>query len=243
MTADHLDRSPKPAGSATRNAGVPNREAVVTKDPTAPIRPPKSRKRHTFGMPAGSVRALLTLMIVAVAVNEAMSGVNLPIFWVESLMIALAHYFTTRRLVDLPTEVLERLQEEGHISREAQPLYLPKHSIRLLILISFAGLGAYLFQSGRLAQNGQVRFDDPAASLLLMVSAYLIGMLTRPLMDWWKTLLGDRSLHWWDDLKGIVVLGTLSTAIAWRYLLPNRPIPESFENLTLGLVLFYFGSR
>jgi hypothetical protein len=71
-----------------------------------------------LGLPTGSVRALLTLIIVAVVVAKYALGQDLDVLWIETLLIALAHYFTTRRFVALPPQVLQRLEQEGVIAQE-----------------------------------------------------------------------------------------------------------------------------
>ena len=62
-------------------------------EPTAPpdLRPP-------LGLPRGSVRALLTLMIVGVVAAKLIRGLQVELLWTETLMIALAHYFTSRQI-------------------------------------------------------------------------------------------------------------------------------------------------
>src|SRR5437764_7034362 len=70
-----------------------------------------------LGMPTGSIRALLTLILVAVVIIRIARGDDLanearmqdPI-WIETLLIALSHYFTSRRFVDLPPDALRRLE-------------------------------------------------------------------------------------------------------------------------------------
>ena len=52
--------------------------------------------------PSGSIRGLLTLLIVAVIIAEVARGRSVEILWTETLMIALAHYFTSRRFIQLP---------------------------------------------------------------------------------------------------------------------------------------------
>ena len=48
-------------------------------------------------MPAGSVRALLTLLVVAVVAVRLIQNLDLGL-WRETLMIVLAHYFTSRSI-------------------------------------------------------------------------------------------------------------------------------------------------
>ncbi len=195
----------------------------------APIRPP-------LGLPSGSVRALLTLTIVAVVIVLVVRGDDVDALWTETLLIALAHYFTSRRFINLAPEVRCSLEAEGHIDPESHPLYLPRHSVRIVIVLAFVGLAAYLYGENRL-------FDMQTFSLLGVVFAYMLGIVVRGLVSWWAQGGHAESIRGWEDLKALVVLAVLSYTAA-AYLL-DRPdlIPRHFRNATLGLVLFYFGSR
>ena len=75
-----------------------------------------------LGLPTGSVRALLTLIVVAVVITQLSLDREVNPLWTETLLIALAHYFTSRRFVTLPPDVLKRLEQEGVIENEQQPL-------------------------------------------------------------------------------------------------------------------------
>jgi len=178
-----------------------------------------------LGLPSGSIRALLTLLIAAVVMVQVARGQEIELLWAETLMIALAHYFTSRRFINLPPDVVRRLAQEGHVETEANPLFLPRHSIRVILVLAFAGLAVYLYRQNRL-------LDPEALSVLGVVFAYLLGIVA-----------GIRRFRGWEDVKALVVLLVcLFTAGAY---LANRPdlVPHSLRNVTLGLVLFYFGSR
>ena len=195
------------------------------------------RPKPPLGMPKGSVRALLTLLIVAVVWRDLYAGNDVGVFWAETLMIALAHYFTSRRFVDLPQDVLERLEREGHLPRESSPLYLPRNSIRLIIAAAFAGLGIQLHR-----KLGTI--PSAAWPILGVVCAYAVGLLTRGI---WKQLFrskpNSKFSSWWNNIKALVVLAALLlTAVA--HLTGHADlVPDQFSKITLGLVLFYFGSR
>jgi len=187
--------------------------------------PPQASHRPPLGLPQGSVRALLTLLIVAVVIVQLGRGQEVELLWTETLMIALAHYFTSRRFIRLSPEVVRRLTEEGQIEAEPRPLYLPRYSVRIILVAAFLGLAVYLFRQDRL-------FQSQALSILGVVFAYLLGIVARM-----------RSVRGWEDLKAVVVLlALLSTAIPS---LMNRGdiVPHQLRDITLGLVLFYFGSR
>jgi hypothetical protein len=185
--------------------------------------PPSNRP--PLGLPRGSIRALLTLMIVAVVIAQMVRGEEVHLLWTETLMIALAHYFASRRFIRLPPEELKRLVDEGCIELEARPLYLPSYTIRVLLIVSFTAVGVYLYARGRL-------LEPQALSILGVVFAYLLGMFLRV-----------RTVRGWEDAKALVVLAVMlvtSTAYLLGY---GNLVPKPLQATTLGLVLFYFGSR
>jgi len=196
-----------------------------------------TRPKPPLGLPKGSVRALLTLLIVSVVCHELYSGRSVGVFWSETLMIALAHYFTSRRFVDLPQDVIKRLEAEGHLPRESSPLYLPRNSIRLIITAAFVGLGIQLYRKWQ---------TIPAVALpvLGVVFAYSIGLLTGRI---WKRLFRSKPNSkisvWWNNAKALLVLAALTVTAVAHLTQQADLIPEQFTNITLGLVLFYFGSR
>ena len=189
-----------------------------------------------LGLPTGSVRALLTLIIVAVVVTKLALARELDALWIETLLIALAHYFTSRRFVSLSPEVLQRLEQEGVIEKERHPLYLPRNSIRTIIVGSFIGLGIYLFREQRL-------FETKTIALLSMVFAYLLGGLVRGLSHWWTRRRTQPVSGTWGDLKALLVLGSLVVAGGLELFVPDLQLPPSVHHVALGLTLFYFGSR
>ena len=189
-----------------------------------------------MGLPSGSVRALLTLLIVAVVLVQVARGREVEPLWTETLMIALAHYFTSRRFIRLAPEAIRRLEAEGAVEAESHPLYLPRHTVRVALTLAFVGFAVYLYRDDRL-------FQPAAVSLLGVVFAYLLGILARALLNWWTKGRKTETLQWWEDAKAAVVLIVLACT-ATAYLLDRSDlVPHQLRNATLGLVLFYFGSR
>src|SRR5262245_9237760 len=136
---------------------------------TNPSSQPKIN-RPPLGLPNGSVRALLTLLVVAVVMTQVCRHREVEPLWTETLMIALAHYFTSRRFIYFTPDVMRRLEAEGHVEVESNPLYLPRHSIRVLILVTFAGLAVYAYRNNQLSEL-------PVLSILGVVFAYLLGVI------------------------------------------------------------------
>ena len=111
------------------------------------------------------------------------------------------------------------------MEEEANPLFLPKWTIRAILIAAFVRAAICLFFQHRL-------FETPALSLLGVVFAYLLGVVVR-----------IRGLRGWENAKAAVVLLVLATT-AGAYLLDQGTlVPPMWRNITLGLVLFYFGSR
>ena len=167
------------------------------------------RERPPLGLPPGSVRALLCLIVVAFVVTQTAHGAGVAVVWQESLMIMLAHYFTSRRMVPLSKELRSRLEELGEIERESHPLYLPKHSVRVLIIAAFAGLGVYLYRESRL-------LEAHSLPLLVSVGAYLLGTLAKAALGWLARNRQTVAPGWWVDLKAgltlVIVLTDRRTA-------------------------------
>lgn len=189
-----------------------------------------------LGLPTGSVRALLTLIVVAVVVARVALGRSPDPLWIETLLIALAHYFTSRRFVSLTPAVMQRLEQEGVLAKEKNPLYLPKNSIRTIIIGTFVGLGIYLYREPRLV-------TPEAIALLSMVFAYLLGAIVRSITSWFARRRSQPITGGWGDIKALIVLGAIVVAAIPALFDVGIPISPLVDRIALGLTLFYFGSR
>ena len=128
-----------------------------------------------------------------------------------------------------------RLEAEGHVKHEPRPLYLPRHSIRAIIVLAFVGVAVYLYREDRL--------QTQTVLILGVIFAYLLGIVARALRKWWTKGTKGPALRSFADLKALVVLVVLTYVAVAQFL--NRPdlAPQPVRNVALGLVLFYFGSR
>lgn len=196
------------------------------------------KRRPPLGLPTGSVRALLTLLILAVVIVETARGHQLEELWSETLLISLAHYFTSRRFIGLSPLMLQRLENEGQIAAESHPLFLPRYSIRVIIVASFAGLAYYLYEVRGMREFAAV------PPILITVAAYLLGIVARGLVTWRVRRRPDEQPgRFWEDLKALaVILVMLGTSIPY-FLDHGAAVPPQMRSFTLAFVLFYFGSR
>lgn len=201
--------------------------------------PVQRKKRGTLGLPSGSIRALLTLMTVGFIIVQTARGERVGLLWFESLMIVLAHYFASRRLVHMSRDLRERLTAEGVLEAEPNPLYLPRHSLRLLIVGAFAGLAIYLSRNGRL-------LDPVAVPIFIAVGAYFLGIGFHGFMSWWnRGRPGGLEASRFDDIRAIATLAAMALVIVLQLAGWQSSIPygDKLEGLPLALMLFYFGSR
>ena len=111
------------------------------------------------------------------------------------------------------------------LETESNPLFLPRYSIRIILVLAFAGVAVFLYRQNRL-------WEPQSLSLLGVVAAYLLGVAVR-----------FRRFRVWEDVKAVVVLvvliGTAGMYLADR----GNLVPNQVRDIALGLVLFYFGSR
>lgn len=192
--------------------------------------------RYPLGLPSGSVRALLTMIVVAVTCSDILNDRKIDPVWAQTLMIALAHYFTSRRFIQLPPELLRRFESEGVIPKEPLPLYLPRGTIRLAILAAFVGVFAFQFQKGTL-------FQPDTFAIFITLLAYFLGALLRGVLNWWYRGKPGESSRWWADTRAIAVLVALIVTSLLQIIGQQHLAPHWLETITMAMVLFYFGSR
>ena len=209
----------------------------ISADEAAQLRDQK--QRPPLGWPVGSVRALLTLALVFYVSVKTLMGLDVRLLWSESLMIAVAHYFTARRYAILPDSIRRDLVRMDLISADEHPLGLPKNTIRSVIFVAF------VVMAGSFLLAGQAPGDE-ALGLLLTLLAFLLGHLFRGI---WNLITADSEfrLPWWlSDLKALLTISLMVTALGSGLLshwMPQAAPGPVLENIAAAAALFYFGSR
>jgi len=193
------------------------------------------RARPPLGLPIGSVRAVLTLQILAVFVLETLRGHQLPGLWSVAVLLAIAHYFSSRRTVSLSAEAWARVEADRSLPFERRPLFLNTPILRGIVLLALVGVlaGLYRVQDVR-------RLEQVPAELLGAV-AFVLGAMCRGLFQ--PAGSPRRGLRLWDDLNALAVLLPVTGVCLMYYLDQGDRLPEVARNYVLALVLFYFGSR
>ncbi|MGE3820937.1 MAG: hypothetical protein AB7I30_16105, partial [Isosphaeraceae bacterium] len=114
--------------------------------------------------------------------------------------------------------------------------YLPGFTIRGLILLAFLGLALHL--------QSEERLNDPqAVAVLGLVGAYLLGVVGQTIRRRFFRGSNPRFRWLWEDLKALTTLGVLGVALGATILGRTDALPGPWRQITLGLTLFYFGSR
>ncbi len=214
---------------------------IKTADPAAEV---DWRRLHALGLPPGSVRALLAILIFATTWTLLVlrPSEEVPDFLRDLLFIILGHYFAARRAV-APGD------EAG-----PPPLYLPRGSVRLALVLGSVAVAVVLFRRGRLTDLER----NPGAFTLVLVGGFLLGVILNAVFAWWSDR-GRRPPRIVEDFRALISLAAavLLVGLVVNRLFPfvppaqveavlNRPLRLGHygpEHALAAIVGFYFGSR
>ena len=202
------------------------------------------RRLHALGLPAGSIRALLAMLVFGTALGllALRPTQEVPDYLRDLLFIIMGHYFAVRRRAG-------QAAEPG-----PSPLYLPGGSVRFLLVAGFVGVGALLYSRGQLTSPGK----HPGVVTLWLVGGFLLGVALNTLSGW--LIGGDRRPpRILEDVRAVVSVAAalILVGMAWNRLVMVVP-PEQIdaalpawshlgrfrlEHALAAVVGFYFGSR
>ncbi len=204
--------------------------------------------RHALGLPAGSVRALLALGVLAYlwilvlrpptaeAEPEIKERAALTFVYMQVLMmLLLAHFFTAHG------------RSIGSTVSKRSPLGFPSGSIRFLLLAGYLGLAYFMYVN---KPPFQVPETGPLMLMMtVLLTCFLVGHFLTKIITW---LAGGTIPAWtqdvqaWISLIGLVLLGIL---IIFRMVI-NVSLPlekqidlDVLESVLAGIIGFYFGAR
>jgi hypothetical protein len=203
----------------------------------------KPAPRYALGLPAGSVRAILAFGVLAASwliVLVPLRGKTLPMVFIylQFLMVLiLGHYFTAHGYT-----IGKRVSTRS-------PLGLPTGSVRILLILGYAGLAWYLYHRGRDLEYTMPDQGDVALMLGLMVGGFFLGHFVNDVVEW---VAGDPPPYWYQDVQAWIALlalcGLVILVIKHLFINPGLPPEEhiqmtKFEAGLAGVVGFYFGAR
>src|SRR6516225_4523660 len=126
-----------------------------------PVRVP----RQPLGLPAGSVRALLTLMILgliwALLLLPEEKGIRVPVYLYYLMFLILGNFFAAHGH-----------SIAGPATGTASPLHLPGGTLRTLIIVGFLAVFGYRYyvyrDFERLFKLGEPLFEQPYLPLVIL---------------------------------------------------------------------------
>ena len=219
---------------------------VMTPEPGKPMAKPNPAEIRPLGLPYGSVRALLSLMVLGMVVIDVLVGRNpgglataademVEVLWSECLVIVMAGYFTTRKFVRLPNDVVERLEKEGVLAVD-RPLGLPRFTMRVVLILAFVALAVHMWRENRL-------FETKSAQVLGLALAFLLGGASAVVARFFGGGLESAGRLWWETLKAVLALGSVAACMVASLAFGLDHLPTWATSITIWMVLFYFGSR
>jgi hypothetical protein len=144
-------------------------------------------KGEPLGMPRGTVRALITIMIVAFPFSYLIFpeffGNQIPGLIINSIFIVVAFYFEARRgEKEKLVQIVEELKGHNLVTEDAEsqkkPLYLPKFTVRfslVVLLLLFIGINW-------LGPNVPFEQTNTLVDLVLIIGFFIIGAFFRSII-------------------------------------------------------------
>jgi hypothetical protein len=208
------------------------------------------RVRHPLGLPAGSVRALLAIMVIGtiwiLLLMPPSKMVTVPLYLYYLMFLILGCYFAGRGQSPKQTS-------------EPPPLHLPRGTIRVLLVAGTLGvLGFAIYRNSAVLEMPLVDLrlpekDQPTLLIpVIILGSYLLGIVTAAVAN--AVLKTELGLPGWyqDTLAWVSVIAVLALAGVVIYLLVINPsvdptqrphFPHWIEYSLSGIVAFYFGAR
>ncbi len=208
--------------------------------------PASSHRRHALNLPAGSIRALLAIGVLAylwiLALIPVWEGKGLDkqatqaFIYLQFLMVLiLAHFF-----------VAHGKTIGAHISTRS-PLGLPRGAVRFLLLGGYLGLAYYLY-----VHHPDYALPDTGPVVIMvgvLIAAFTIGYFLTHLMAFAS---GGTLPAWFQDIQAwfaLIALILMGIVVLVKLVI-NRSLPlenqlslASIEITLAAFVGFYFGAR
>lgn len=131
-----------------------------------------------LGMPRGTVRALITILIVSFPFTYLISGQQIPSLIISAIFVLVAFYFESRRTIhEKIKRVVKEIRTPEKIEKQKYPLYLPKYSVRTILVVIIMLISAINY----LGLNICFEMTNTLTDLLVIVIVFLIGAFFRSL--------------------------------------------------------------
>jgi hypothetical protein len=204
--------------------------------------------RQPLGLPAGSVRALLALMVFGIVwallllpeLRPDLKPVRIPLYLYYLMFLILGNYFAVRS------------HRHPGMPAEAPPLHLPRGMLRFLFLAGFvAVLGWGFYHDPNFADHLTPPVGDQPLLVVIVLGAFFLGIIVgrvgsalfsgaNGVSPWFQDLFAWVSLLAVIGLAVEVLIRLVINPTVSRERQLNLPHWESF---LAGIVAFYYGAR
>ncbi len=206
---------------------------------------PAPARRHAFSWPPGSIRALLVLIVVALVCALLLIGydrqgqpIPIPAYLLYLLFLAIGYYFAARGNSQVQPGV-------------APPLWLPRGSIRLLIIAALTATVVYrISPDGGTALEEQMRASiksieaQPILPLVILGGLFLGVIVRAVVIGRNERSVWAQNLEAWFALIAVLLMAiaTIIHLVINPSLLAWHEMPH-WEGFLGAVVAFYFGIR
>ena len=191
--------------------------------PVHPAPPP-------LGLPPGSVRAALALILCGRVWYLVVKERPVPTILAESALFVVAFYFVVRSTTRPPAAAPSQIV--------AQPLHLPRGAVRSILVLGFFGVIAVTWYLGR-------PVPQVLNFILQVLVSYLIGVAISAVVHRIRREGGapSRAFVVFRNVNAVASLAV--TSVICASILSGLPVslPISTENFLAGTIAYYFGSR
>jgi len=135
-----------------------------------------------FGMPRGTVRAFITVMIVSFPFGYLITGESVPGLITSAIFVVVAFYFETRKSgTEKLKEIIDDIKKPDLVideKKEKKPLYLPKYTVRFILVSMLIFIQMLIF----LKPEIEFEVTNTLPDVLLMVGLFIIGAFFRSIL-------------------------------------------------------------
>jgi hypothetical protein len=129
-----------------------------------------------LGMPEGTIRAWLAIVIVSMPFTFFWRNEPVPSLVASMVFATIAFYFGKRIEKSSVQEAVMKISEERKkLSRDVLPLYLPKYTVRAILVL----LVVLLFINTYFVISPLPAMTNTFIDFLAIIGTYVIGMLGR----------------------------------------------------------------
>lgn len=191
----------------------------------------QNKPPQPLGLPAGSVRAVIALILCGSLWYQVLKGEAIAPILVESALLVVGFYFGVRSGAGPP---IAPVTAEG----VKQPLFLPRGSIRAVLLVGFFGVIVYIWYRGR-------GIPEALVLILQVLAAYLIGYIVSVFVTRRRAagIQPSHAIAVFRNVNAVIVM--ILVAYSCGIILFAWPdfLPQYTGNALAWIVAYYFGSR